>query len=498
MFERFTDHARQIIVLAQEEARMRCHQAIDTEHLLLGLTHQQGSSGVRTLEALGISLEAVRRQVAEHNPQGREPSPTEHIPFTTPAKKVLEMALREALLLNHNYIGTEHLLLGLIREHYGLAARILIQAGADLDRTRERVTAVLTGPPPIISPPSLTPLLDGCTRDLGREAGAHELAPVIGRTDEIERIARVLSRHRRNVPLLVGDPGVGKASVVSALAHAIAAGNAPATLAGRSIRSLDAGILFTDPQHQGRFAALMSGLLREVQRGEGVILFLNHAFTVLHAANGRAAALAFFRPLLGTPGVAVIAACTTAEYRRRDPDPGLDLLLQRLEIAELPDGELQEVLVQARPRLERHHGVVIADEALRASVELARERLPGQALPGSAIDLLDQASAVAGARRADAQVDPVAEEYEERIAQSRRHADSARASQDGQLESHYEERIEHWSAALALHRRTTAEQVPARRVTAAEVTEALALLAGLPQAPVAEPVPHDPYVWTMS
>ncbi|MEU6232424.1 Clp protease N-terminal domain-containing protein [Kitasatospora sp. NPDC047058] len=503
----YTDRARQALVLAEQEARLLQHNYLGTEHLLLGMLHEGEGGAAVTLTRLGLTLGAVRAQVESIIGRGSEAS-SDLIPRTPRAKRVLDLALEEARETGHPLVGTEHLLLGLVREGTGEAAQILRGQGVALLPLHHEVLRLLIAPVPApdIPPPAPdTSLLGRLARNLCREAAAGELFPVIGRTVEIERIAQVLSRQKHNVPLLVGEPGVGKSSVVAGLAHAIVAGTAPAGTVGRRVHALDVGAVFTDPEHRGRFAEVMSALLTELQGAEDVILFLDNALTVLHTPDGRAEALAFFRPVFRSPGVAVVAACTPSAYRRREPDPGLDEWVKPMPIGRLSEEEVLEILTQTRPHLERHHSVVITDEALRAAVEQAWEGLPGQALPGSAIDLLDQASAVAGSRRAAApQADPVAAEYEEQIARSRRHADSARAAQDSRLERHYDEQVERWSAALALHRQTATEQPPGRRVTTAEVAEALAFYTGLPDAPaprpprLARPVPHDPSVWAMS
>ncbi|WP_406206018.1 AAA family ATPase [Kitasatospora sp. NBC_01560] len=506
MFERFTEGARQVVVLAQEEARRLNHNYLGTEHLLLGMLHEGAGVAAEALGSSGISLQAVREKVEEIIGLGQE-APAALLPFTPRAKKVLELSLREMTQAGRSHIGTEHLLLGLIREGEGVAAQVLLRLGADFKRVHGEVMQILARPvtEPSPPPPSRTPLLDRLGRDLTHDAAAQQLFPVVGRTAEIEQIALTLSRRRRNVPLLVGDPGVGKASVIAGLAHAVAAGTAPVVVAGRPVHSLDVGALFTDPQYHGRFAEVITGLLTELRHTTGIVLFLDNALTLLHTPDGRAEALAFFRPVLGTPGVSVIAACTTSEYRRREPAPGLDDHLQVLEIGELSADEVQEVLARTRPRLESHHGVAITDEALRAAAELAREHLTGQTLPGSAIDLLDQAGAVAGARPVVRQTDPFAQEYMQQLAERRRYLDSATASQDLVLARHYADEIQQLVTALAEHRRRSTPD--SRQVTAAEVAEALSAYAGLPStlAPPSpprprqpQPGPHDPSVWSMS
>ncbi|WP_405362103.1 AAA family ATPase [Kitasatospora sp. NBC_00085] len=503
-----SDDARRVIGLAQHESRMLRHTCVGTEHLLLALFNEGLGTAAEALNSLGLSYSSVHRKVVELMGQGQE-AMAGYIPLTSRAKTALELSSGEAVRLGRSHVDTEHILLGLLREGDGIGIQVLAEMGVDPNRLRRQVLALSgsaadPGPPP----PAATPLLDRFSRDLSRAALVSELDPVVGRTTEIKRIIQILSRRQRNVPLLVGDPGVGKASIVAGLAHATAAGTAPAAAAGRRVHSLDAGTLFTDPHYHGRFAELMSGLLAELQRSDGLILFLDNALTVLHTPDGRAETLAFFRPALACAGVSVIAACTTSEFRRRGPDPSLDRLLQPLEIDALSGNEVQEILTRARPRLEQHHHVAITDEALQASAALAREHLPGQALPGSAIDLLDQAAAVAGARTVAPHADPVADAYELELAERRRHLDSATASQDLVLARHYGEVVNSLTAALAEQRRKTApDGPPGRRVTAAEVTEALTAYTGLlattvphtrPPARPAQPGPHDPDVWAMS
>ncbi|GAA1393317.1 hypothetical protein GCM10009639_26300 [Kitasatospora putterlickiae] len=395
MFERYTDRARRVVVLAQEEARWQERDAIDTEHLLLGLIHEGEGVAAKVLERLGLSLTAVRAEV-ERRVRHQPHRTTENLHFTPAARKALELSLNSAQDLGHNYIGTEHLLLGVIREDEGVGATILKESGADHSRIRNHVVILLTAYSPPEDPPEPPPeptSLDRFTRDLSAEASAQEAPTVIGRDSEIERILRVFSRRHRNVALLVGEPGAGTTSVVIGLAEALVSGTAPAEFGGRTVRLLDVGALFTDPQHHGRFTEVMADLVGDVQRSTGLVLFLDNALAPVRTREGRTEALAFFRLVFGLPGVSVVATATTAEYLRWERDAGLDRLVQPVPVHEPGPADVLEILRGARHRLVEHHGVDITDDALQAAARLARDHLPGQALPGAAIDLLDEAAA---------------------------------------------------------------------------------------------------------
>ncbi|MFE2721776.1 Clp protease N-terminal domain-containing protein [Kitasatospora sp. NPDC059327] len=514
MFERFTPGAQKSVVLAQEQARRLDHNYIGTEHLLLGLIHEGEGVAAAALERLGISLVRVQWHVEEIVGHGQE-AQSGHIPFTPRAKRVLELALREALRLGHNYIGTEHLLLSLIREGEGVAAQILVKLITDLDRIRQEVMRSITDAAPASKPtPRPTPRLKLLTLDLSREVATTDVDRVVGRAREIERLTQVLARRQRNIPLLIGAPGVGKSSIITGLARAIAAGTVPAAFAGRTVRSLDLGAVFANPRHHGRFAELMTSLLTEVRRSADLVLFLDNALTLLRTQDGGAEALAFLRPVLGKPGVHVIAACTTTEYRRWTPDSGLYRLLQPVEIGEPPMDEVLEILRVVRPRLEEHHGVAIDDAALWTAATLAQEHLPGQALPGSAIDLLDEAGAQAGSRGARAKALSLAltEEFEQRIAEQRKHRDAAADTNDADLTAHHNRQLATLVRSFADHRKQDAASAD-HRVVETDVVNALALQSDpshtppghastqMPRPGTTAPgpaVPHDPTVWAMS
>src|SRR5215204_5802218 len=295
MFERFTDRARRVVVLAQEEAKMLNHNYIGTEHILLGLIHEGEGVAAKALESLGISLEAVRQQVEEIIGQGQQ-QPTGHIPFTPRAKKVLELSLREALQLGHNYIGTEHILLGLIREGEGVAAQVLVKLGADLNRVRQQVIQLLSGyqgkePAGTASEgtPSTSLVLDQFGRNLTQAARESKLDPVIGREKEIERVMQVLSRRTKNNPVLSGEPGVGKPAVVEGLAQAIVKGEVPETLKDKQLYTLDLGALVAGSRYRGDFEERLKKVLKEIRTRGDIILFIDELHTLVGAGAAEGA-----------------------------------------------------------------------------------------------------------------------------------------------------------------------------------------------------------------
>ncbi len=293
MFERFTDRARRVVVLAQEEARMLNHNYIGTEHILLGLIHEGEGVAAKSLESLGISLEGVRSQVEEIIGQGQQ-APSGHIPFTPRAKKVLELSLREALQLGHNYIGTEHILLGLIREGEGVAAQVLVKLGAELTRVRQQVIQLLSGYQGKEAAeagtggrggesgsPSTSLVLDQFGRNLTAAAMEGKLDPVIGREKEIERVMQVLSRRTKNNPVLIGEPGVGKTAVVEGLAQAIVHGEVPETLKDKQLYTLDLGSLVAGSRYRGDFEERLKKVLKEINTRGDIILFIDELHTLV-------------------------------------------------------------------------------------------------------------------------------------------------------------------------------------------------------------------------
>jgi ATP-dependent Clp protease ATP-binding subunit ClpC len=439
MFERFTDRARRVVVLAQEEARMLNHNYIGTEHILLGLIHEGEGVAAKALEALNISLEGVRAQVEEIIGQGQQ-APSGHIPFTPRAKKVLELSLREALQLGHNYIGTEHILLGLIREGEGVAAQVLVKLGADLNRVRQQVIQLLSGYQgkeaapsngPAEGTPSTSLVLDQFGRNLTQAAREGKLDPVIGREKEIERVMQVLSRRTKNNPVLIGEPGVGKTAIVEGLAQAIVKGDIPETLRDKQVYSLDLGALVAGSRYRGDFEERLKKVLKEIRTRGDIVLFIDEIHTLVGAgaAEGAIDAASILKPMLARGELQTIGATTLDEYRKHlEKDAALERRFQPIQVAEPSLAHAIEILKGLRDRYETHHRVSITDDAIVAAATLADRYVSDRFLPDKAIDLIDEAGSRLRIRRMTAP--PELREYDDRIAEARKEKESAIDGQD--------------------------------------------------------------------
>ncbi|OZB79047.1 MAG: NDP-hexose 4-ketoreductase, partial [Microbacterium sp. 14-71-5] len=408
MFERFTDRARRVVVLAQEEAKMLNHNYIGTEHILLGLIHEGEGAAAKALESLGISLESVREQVQDIIGQGQQ-QPTGHIPFTPRAKKVLELSLREALQLGHNYIGTEHILLGLIREGEGVAAQVLVKLGADLNKVRQQVIQMLSGSPGR-EPAAVSgaahdtqqqaqggsQVLDQFGRNLTQAARDNKLDPVIGREKEIERVMQILSRRSKNNPVLIGEPGVGKTAVVEGLAQAIVKGDVPETLKDKQLYSLDLGSLIAGSRYRGDFEERLKKVTKEIRTRGDIIVFIDEIHTLVGAgaAEGAIDAASILKPLLARGELQTIGATTLDEYRKHfEKDAALERRFQPIQVNEPNLPHTINILKGLRDRYEAHHKVQITDGALVAAANLADRYVADRFLPDKAIDLIDEAGA---------------------------------------------------------------------------------------------------------
>ena len=412
MFERFTDRARRVVVLAQEEARLLNHSYIGTEHILLGLIHEGEGVAAKAMESLGISLEAVRSQVEEIIGQGGS-SPSGHIPFTPRAKKVLELSLREALQLGHNYIGTEHILLGLIREGEGVAAQVLVKLGADLSRVRQQVIQLLSGyqggqgkGEPQAAPsagaaakdePSdkgNSQILDQFGRNLTQLARENKLDPVIGRSREMERVMQILSRRTKNNPVLIGEPGVGKTAIVEGLAQKIMNNDVPDTLRNKQLYTLDLGALVAGSRYRGDFEERLKKVLKEIRSRGDIILFIDEIHTLVGAgaAEGAIDAASILKPMLARGELQTIGATTLDEYRKHlEKDAALERRFQPVRVEEPTLAHTIEILRGVRDKYEAHHRVTITDQAIVAAANLADRYISDRHLPDKAIDLIDEA-----------------------------------------------------------------------------------------------------------
>ena len=406
MFERFTDRARRVVVLAQEEAKMLNHNYIGTEHILLGLIHEGEGVAAKALEQLDISLDAVREQVTDIIGTGQQP-PAGHIPFTPRAKKVLELSLREALQLGHNYIGTEHILLGLIREGEGVAAQVLVKLGADLNRVRQTVIQLLSGyqagketatvgAPEQQSEVKGSQVLDQFGRNLTQAAREGKLDPVIGREKEVERVMQILSRRTKNNPVLIGEPGVGKTAVVEGLAQAIVAGEVPETLKDKQVYVLDLSSLIAGSRYRGDFEERLKKVTKEIRNRGDIIIFIDEIHTLVGAgaAEGAIDAANILKPMLARGELQTIGATTLDEFRKHfEKDAALERRFQSIMVGEPSLPHAINILKGLRDRYEAHHKVSITDGAIVAAVNLADRYIQDRFLPDKAIDLIDEAGA---------------------------------------------------------------------------------------------------------
>ncbi|MEN9731016.1 MAG: hypothetical protein RL488_326 [Actinomycetota bacterium] len=442
MFEKFTDKARRVVVLAQEEAKMLNHNYIGTEHILLGLIHEGEGVAAKALEALGINLDAVREQVQEIIGQGQTP-PTGHIPFTPRAKKVLELSLREALQLGHSYIGTEHLLLGLIREGEGVAAQVLTKLGADSNRVRQQVVELLSGfqgketvnvGGETSAPQKGSTILDQFGRNLTQAAAEGKLDPVIGREREIERVMQILSRRSKNNPVLIGEPGVGKTAVVEGLAQAIVHGNVPETLKGKQLYTLDMGALIAGSRYRGDFEERLKKVTKEIRSRGDIITFIDEIHTLVGAgaAEGAIDAASILKPLLARGELQTIGATTLDEYRKHfEKDAALARRFQSVNVAEPTLPMAINILKGLRDRYEAHHKVTITDGAVVSAVTLADRYITDRFLPDKAIDLIDEAGA--RMRLSILSSPPELREIEDKIVAARVEKEKAIEAQDFEL-----------------------------------------------------------------
>ncbi len=396
-FERFSDRARKVLSLAQEEAQRFNHNYIGTEHILLGLVREGEGVAARVLSNLGVDLHKVRAAVEFIIGRGEKP-PTGEIGLTPRAKRVIELSVDEARQLTHNYIGTEHLLLGLLREGEGVAAGVLESLGMNLDKVRSEVNRILqstTSPQPWSRPSTKTPTLDQLGMDLTALARSGRMDPVVGRQTEIDRVIQILSRRTKNNPALIGLPGVGKTAIVEGLAHRVVAGDVPESLQGRRLISLDVGALVAGTKYRGEFEERLKKVLEEIRNAKNCILFVDELHTIVGAgaAEGAVDAANILKPPLSRGELQCIGATTMDEYRKHiERDAALERRFQPVLVEEPAKEDTLDILRGVKERYEEHHKVEISDEALKAAVNMASRYIADRFLPDKAIDVVDEAA----------------------------------------------------------------------------------------------------------
>ena len=438
MFERFTERARKVVVLAQEEARHFNHNYIGTEHLLLGLLREDEGVAARALASLNVTLDEVREQVESIVGYGEEGTGAQ-APFTPRSKKVLELALREALQLGHNYIGTEHILLGLVRESEGVAARVLSNLDVDPDKVRREVVRMLgggrgrsrggggeAGGRGVEAKRPKTRQLDQYGRNLTAYAEEDKLDPVIGRSQEIARIMQILVRRTKNNPVIIGEPGVGKTAIVEGLAEEIAEARVPDILADKEVYTLDLGALVAGSKYRGEFEERLKKIMKEITDHGDIILFIDeiHNLVGAGAAEGAIDAASILKPALARGEIQVIGATTIDEYRKYvEKDKALERRFQTIQVGEPSVEETELILKGLREKYEEHHKIEITDEALKAASQLGDRYIADRFLPDKAIDLVDEAASKMRIKTMSSP--PYYKELDEQISQVRAEKEAA-------------------------------------------------------------------------
>lgn len=439
MFNKFTERARKVILLAKEEAKRFNHDYIGTEHILLGLIREGEGVAAAVLQKLGLSPEKIRLEVEKLVQSGPSTMVSGDIPFTPKAKKVIELAMEEARSLGHNYIGTEHLLLGLIREGEGVASQVLMNLGLDLNRVRNEVITLLgsSSPAPTAGATgskTKTPALDSFGRDLTAMARDGKLDPVIGRKEEIERVIQILARRTKNNPVLLGEAGVGKTAIVEGLAQRVISGDVPEMLRGKRLIVLDLALMVAGTKYRGQFEERIKAVMDEIRRAENVMLFIDELHTLVGAgsAEGAIDASNILKPALSRGELQCIGATTLDEYRKYiEKDSALERRFQTIHVEPPSVDEAIEILKGLRDKYEAHHRVKYLDEALEASVKLADRYIVGRFLPDKAIDIIDETGS--RARIAVLTIPPDLKALEDKIESIRKEKESAIKGQDFEL-----------------------------------------------------------------
>ncbi len=486
-FDKFTDRARKVLTLAQDEAQRFNHNYIGTEHLLLGLVREGEGVAARVLENMNVELAKVRTAVEFIIGRGDRPVVGE-VGLTPRAKRVIELAIDEARRLGHNYIGTEHLLLGLVREGEGIAAGVLESLGVNLDKVRHEVIRVLSqssaaAPAAETKRASKTPTVDQLGINLTDAARAGKLDPVIGREKEIERVIQILSRRTKNNPALIGEPGVGKTAIAEGLAHRIVAGDVPDTLLNKRVLTLDIGSLVAGTKYRGEFEERLKKIIEELRNTNDAVLFIDELHTLVGAgaAEGAIDAANILKPPLARGELQCIGATTLDEYRKYiERDPALERRFQPVMVDEPTLEQSVEILMGIRERYEQHHKVRITDEAVRAAVDLSIRYIADRHLPDKAIDLIDEAASRVRLRHSSAPL-PLREAQKE-LDRATKEKDGAISAQDyeaaarfRELEASAREKADSlraaWQASVAGQEPTVGEE---------EIAQVVAMWTGIP------------------
>ncbi|MFH0839071.1 MAG: ATP-dependent Clp protease ATP-binding subunit [Candidatus Omnitrophota bacterium] len=496
MFDRFTERARKVIMLAKEEARKFNHDYIGTEHILLGLLREGEGVAAAVLQSLGISLDIIRQEVEKLVHPGSGAIVSGDIPFTPKSKKVIEFAMEEARSLGHNYIGTEHLLLGLIRETEGVASRVLINVGLNLEKVRQEVMELLgSATPGAVNKnqgqgvKTKTPALDAFGRDLTTLARDNKLDPVIGRKNEIERVIQILSRRTKNNPVLLGEAGVGKTAIVEGLAQKIIRGDIPEVLKDKRMIVLDLALMVAGTKYRGQFEERIKAVMDEIKRSENIIVFIDELHTLVGAggAEGAIDASNILKPALSRGELQCIGATTLDEYRKYiEKDAALERRFQTIMVDPPTVNETIEILKGLRDRYEAHHRVKITDDALKAAAKLSDRYITGRFLPDKAIDLIDEAGS--HARLSVMTAPPDVKDLEGKIEQIRKEKEAAVKQQDFEKAAHF--RDEERQAKLQLEntkkswKQSTYENQP--QVTGEDIASIVSKWTGVPLARLEE------------